>query len=746
MDEGLLFRIESIPNTGLESTSILEQAGGSPFAIIYDFESYSTLLYISSDNPYEKINTLARISEGLSFSQAGKAAFGKVAVYSFYKSIDSTSDFLFSDIFKIGINSGKFGIMFCPIKNSDIGKTKLEMEKMLGSMPSKSNLTWRGFVSAGKADSTSFQHDLFERSEESMLLKEALEQINFSITSNGIAYKISLFASMEPEYGKIVRDYIRSKVLQINEKELSNAEITDIADFVGSSKQIPFGSITASKLLKPYGNYEIKYIIKSKPVLNPFGITVGMAISQSGGSEVPVKMPQNLFNLGTIISGLPGTGKTSEAMGIVSQMNNLAEKPLIAILSPTSEWSGFCESIGMNVVKLCEDGFPINFFAPPNGISIKKFYQDLSMLLASASEPGPYQKPLEKCLLNAFRRYYQTHVKINPISLFDEIQESIIELHGSRTNTGVKYTKHGENIKSSLESLIEILQFPEYSEESADGIERLLNKGVVFDVSSVSFKMKTFFYALILNQLYSIASKFDINGDLKLRMLICIEEAQLLFKDPKSATVEDIRSRIQDFRKLGVGVMLLVHSITDIDQDIRRLCQSKIYLKQPPDVAKKASEDLVFNGIEEAEVVLKLKHLESGHGALNYVFQKGHVKINPDTIFIRTLKYGEFSIVAKDALNAADEKTKQMKRMGSASIVKAKISIIISKSDKKMPSYARLVYLTTFIFEIPIVSQEVSFEYDLINGREYYIEFLSENKKTIRKRRFISGREIKIEL
>jgi hypothetical protein len=431
-------------------------------------------------------------------------------------------------------------------------------------------------------------------------------------------------------------------------------------------------------------------------------------------------------------------------MGIISQLSKQEEKPKIAVIAPTDEWTDFGKSHGMHVIKICSDGIPINFFMPPDGVEVKRFYQDLSMLLASASESGPYQKPLEKCLLNAFRRYYSNNKAIDPISVYKEISESIIELHGTRSNTGVKYTKHGENIKSSLEGLIEILQFPEYSGRESIPFGKLLDEGIIFDVSQVSVQMKSFFYALILNQLYSETSKFDTNGDGSLRMLMCVEEAQMLFKDPKSATVMDIRSRIQDFRKLGVGLMLLVHSITDIDQDIRRLCQSKIYLKQPTDVAKKAAEDLVFFNVEEEQIIARLKHLESGFGALNYIIERDGLKLSPDTLFVKTIGYRE--IMPKIHLqNASGEAKSSLKQKTKAKLIKAKVSISFQE-QKKVPAYVRLCYLGVFMNENQITSNKMDIEYALMKSREYSLELLNDHKKLIKRVEFRASREIQLNL
>ncbi|OJI07958.1 MAG: hypothetical protein BK997_01515 [Candidatus Micrarchaeum sp. ARMAN-1] len=748
MSEPGLFRFDSVSSDGLNGQLLLERLYTDSFAVLYDFESKSTFIKINCENSSEKINLISNTIDGLSFSVANKLLpFKKASVSLFYKSTESIREDLFSDIFRIGIESGILGIVFVPLTTAELGNVKAEMEKTLSSMPNRFNSTWRNFLNLGSGDSTSFQHEIFDNSEESGILKEALEQINFAIMSNGVSYKIALFHVSDPEYKNKISEYLHSKVLVMGATEISVDNAIDVFDYVNKTKMIPFGNFAAAKLLKPYGEYDLKYIINSKPSFSDSGIKIGSVKYSSNGYHRDIKMPKNLFNLGFIISGLPGTGKTSEAMGIISQLSRQEEKPKIVVIAPTNEWDNFGKLHGMHVIKLCSDGIPINFFMPPKGIEIKRFYQDLSMLLASASESGPYQKPLEKCLLNAFRRYYSNNKVIDPISVYKEISESIVELHGSRSNTGVKYTKHGENIKSSLEGLIEILQFPEYSGNESINIGKLMEDGVIFDVSEVSVQMKSFFYALILNQLYSETSKFDTNGDGSLRMVICVEEAQLLFKDPKSATVMDIRSRIQDFRKLGVGLMLLVHSITDIDQDIRRLCQSKIYLKQPTDVAKKALEDLVFFNVEEERIIAKLKHLESGFGALNYMLEKDGSKLSPDTLFIKTIGYDEImpKTYTQKIPNMPDATVSNQKPKINARLIKANISVALQE-QKKMPAYVRLCYLGAFMKEDRITSNKVDLEYKLIKSREYSLEFLSDHKKLIKRVEFRASRQIQLNL
>ncbi|EQD34571.1 hypothetical protein B1B_17138, partial [mine drainage metagenome] len=157
---------------------------------------------------------------------------------------------------------------------------------------------------------------------------------------------------------------------------------------------------------------------------------------------------------------------TREAMSIIDSICGVHKppgKPKIAVLSSTSEWDSFAISHNFHMVRLYSDRIPINFFACGRQSDKVKFYEDLSVLLSAASKSGPYRNPMEKCLLNAFKRSYRDNHAPDPLDVYNDIEDSIIRLHGKRTNVGVKYTKHGENIKSALENLRTILSRDEFS-------------------------------------------------------------------------------------------------------------------------------------------------------------------------------------------------------------------------------------------------------------------------------------------
>jgi hypothetical protein len=89
--------------------------------------------------------------------------------------------------------------------------------------------------------------------------------------------------------------------------------------------------------------------------------------------------------------------------------------------------------------------------------------------------------------------------------------------------------------------------------------------------------------------------------------------------------------------------MILTHNVNDIETGVRRLCQSKLYLKQASDVAAVASKDLVFTYANEDDVAQKLKLLDSRVGAFSYITKTGAERITQDTVFVRTKEYDNAS-------------------------------------------------------------------------------------------------------
>ena len=750
-DYVLSFEIKDVPNKDFNKIQFFESMGNSPFILSYDFSTEKSIISLPADDAYRSLAQIEKSIPGLTFNKCDKPLFNKemnASLYYIYRKSELMSNWLMNDIFSIGVTSGTLNILFMPKNYASAQKQKERLERILSEIPIRENNSVRG---GSLFSSKSLQNDLFGASEEKDMLIELLESINSSLLSNGKVYKICIFAS---GCGAVADSYIKSKFLVLNFEEM-RSDIHALLKHVDNSNGLIFGIQHALSLLSFYGIYGLKYVIPTKIFAKESGIALGTYMKDAAvETEKVVAIDKSSLNLGCIISGLPGSGKTMEGMAIVDAIkiqakNESGDDAMIAILSPTSEWNDFAKMHNMQSIRIYDDGVPINFFKCPYNSNPTNFSENLAMLLASVSDAGPYKNPLEKCLLNAFRAIYSKTLCPDPISVYYAIQESIIKLHGKKTNTGTRYTKHGENIKSALENLAGILNRDEYA--SIEGIDILesLKKGVVFDLSNLSIKTRSFMYALIMNQIYSVLSGFEIDGDNNLRALLCIEEAQIVFGLQNTAAVEDLKYRLQDFRKKGIGLMLMVHNINDIDPNIRRLCQIKLYLKQASDVAPIACKDLVFTYAEDSEVVSKLKHLNSRTGALNYVVKNGDEKLSQDTIFIKTKYY-------QNELLDADKDTEQHKSMkyqiSARQHVNSRISLSadVQQSDKhpifNKLKYVRIMHLGEELISFDLEKHNISDPVccDLLEGAPYTMEFLDERGKTLASAMAVASDTIKI--
>lgn len=280
-----------------------------------------------------------------------------------------------------------------------------------------------------------------------------------------------------------------------------------------------------------------------------------------------------------------------------------------------------------------------------------------------------------------------------------------------------------------------MLNRPEFA--FADGIDfgAILEKGVVFDLSNVSNKMKPFFYALILGQTYGFSNSLDILGDNALRMLICLEEAQLIFgREEKSAATADLKQRIQDFRKKGVGLILITHNVTDIEPSIRRLCQTKLYFRQSSDVAKFAADDLPFNETEREAVIERLKTLEHRICALSRIENSATGKNMVDSVFVK------ISQQSTESPAKVDEVTLEV---GCRELVRSPMKIRFTGvgGESKSHAKAEVFYVGEKIFEGESDNNGFILVEGVISGKKYRVAILGEKKRDTKAFDIIAGKD-----
>lgn len=524
---------------------------------------------------------------------------------------------------------------FCASSIGEVSKLKHDIEDRISKIDVRQSHTTS---SRQTMENDSASSDLYYQSYEKKLLGMFLENINEILISRYSSYKVAFLVEKSAMSDDII-SCLKSTSIVLDIKHVKVKNIDDLYSKAGNLPSFPLSYSNAAQgiCLSNRIAKAVKINTRSRP---PNGdILIGNHIESGiNETEEKVRMSSSVLNLGILIAGLPGTGKTRAAQNIISQSIRLNSKAVI--ISPTSEWNRFGEINGLNVITAGKSNLNINFFKCETS-NPRRFYENLAMLLAEGCNCGPYKNSLEKCLLSAFSKVYANTKNPDPQSVYEEIEESIIEQHGKRTSTSVKYTKHGENTKAALESLRQLLMIPQFAYAESTCFMKLFEGGIVFDLSFMSNNSKPLLYALFLNQVYNICDELDLNGDDKLRVLLCLEEAQMVFNpDDESGATHDLKQRIQNFRKNGVGIMLIAHNINDISPNIRRLCQNKLYFRQSADIAKYAANDLVFDEPDYEKVVTILKTLGQRECAVNAITIQDGQKAVSNSIFSKIHEYG----------------------------------------------------------------------------------------------------------
>lgn len=730
------FRVDALPSPSPAGIEFFRSIGKRAFMVLYDLSDEKTYICIEGSEGLSP-SILASNLPGLEVSQAKmpQSAYGEAHMLSLYKAPSAAYDLVNRIISLYYGRSSAIALLFEPENESEVSAFKSEIEGILSNRIVRSTSSILGGAFGSRANMSS-QKEIYENSDENMLLKNLLEDIDNSILSGDGVYK-TMMSVIDDDHDEIYA-FIKDRSIVLSRTDCRGAGPEAMFMCMHKTKPILMGISHASSFLSFHGNARVNYTVTSLPSYSEGNIPLGTYLREGVyDTHIEIKIAESALNLGLVITGLPGSGKTSVAMSIIDRVCKLHgsdKRPKIVIISSTSEWNHFAVAHNLHLIRMYKDRMPINFFSCSEESNRIQFYEDLSVLLANAAKAGPYRNPMEKCFLNAFRRSYRDSSSPDPAGVYDAVEESIIRLHGKRTNAGIRYTKHGENIKSALENLRGILAREEFSAPDWVPLGRVFDEGVVFDVSSVSNSAKPYMYSLILNQVYATANNFDENGDDSLRLVICIEESQILFdsssRDDTAAT-EDLSRRIQDFRKRGIALMLITHNAIDIPPQIRRICQNKIYMKQASDTSIMAARDLVFSGADPDLVVLKLNHMNSRMAAMDYVAKSGGEKMAGDSIFIRTMDYSQpkFPASAIDFYEAEKLRFNEAKRGD----VEVSLEQCAGKEALAKPeglSYAQAESFGEVIEEAAISNNRCTF-HNMVFGKRYKLNLLNSKGRII---------------
>ncbi len=624
--------ISSIPSS-FNPKVILDGMISNEFILIHDFLNMKTLLKCDSIDSFNNISSLA---PGLEFKHEDLIK-NKNKRYVITPTPIGVDSYTISKAYEIFSNKDVvIYLHFIPVKPSEVLQLMKNIEKHLSGEATRFTKSFSNTFFAERGGST--QADLYYNSDERKLLIGMLDILNNIALRNFSAY--SLIIEVDSTDLKLVENiaqYFRSQ-FNIKYGGFRNNDNEVRKDYINT---VPFDGEHILPFLAISPKTTQVETLKCLPIPASSGDILAGEVLHDGIvlSLDKLLLEKRIFNLGTVITGLPGAGKSRMMMAIIRHLIEQDKDIRVIVIAPTKEWGNFAQDNSFEYLDFSNPQNKINLFSCNSDNRIK-FAQDMAVLLANASGAGPYTRSLEKCLLGALTKTYSYSSDPNPTSMYSYILDEIKTQHAQKTAISTKYTKHGENILSSLEGLRLILSNPSYCFNNVRKISDYLNSNIVFDVSEISNNMKEFFYASILNQIYSIIEGLDEFGNEKLRILLVLEEAQIaLGKEEGNAVVEDMKERIQDFRKKGVGLVLITHNVIELPASIRRLCQTKFYFRQAADISKHAVTDLGFKSESIIDATRKMLTLGQGVCAVTYANdENGSINIR-GPIFLKTEKF-----------------------------------------------------------------------------------------------------------
>lgn len=712
------FNISSISNE-FERKALFEYMLGNSFVIVHSLGDARTSIVTS----YEKTSLINSASIGIKVDSPSKTSeidlelfFVPLATFcpkQTWQGVQHAPEYPLDTLYKI-FNSNKSTAFtsFVAPSPEEVTRLRDELENRASSISVRRSFST---ALAETRQNTSDSADLHYNSFEKRVLGLAIDNITDIMLSRYASYKVAFFIEATDSSDEIIR-YLQSNSIILGKKKIRARSIVDLIKHASGSQAIPLSYQNAAQAISLSYKIARTSKIETRPQSCSGDIRIGRyldsAINETAES---VSISSKSLNLGTLITGMPGTGKTRSAQGIISQASEITSKPII--ISPTGEWRAFAEKNSIDYINLQDPTIRINFFKCET-TNRRKFYESLAMLMATGCRAGPYRNSIEKCLLSAFSKVYLNSSNPDPQDVYSEIEEAIIEQHGRRTGAGVKYTKHGENTKSSLESLRQVLMMCQFAYSGGISFSELTKSGAVFDLSGISNNSKPIIYSLILNQVYNLCDEFDVYGDQETRLIICLEEAQLVFGlDDDSGATQDLGERIQNFRKTGVALMLITHNINDISPNIRRLCQNKLYFRQSADVAKYAANDLIFDESQSDNIISILKTMGQRVCAVNSILTYNGAKNASNSVFSKVDEY----LLPRDA-----------KAQVNFQVQHDPTEITLSQaSQESMPIRYEIYYLGEKMCHGELKSQRTAIP-NLLKGKSYKIILLSDKKRNNR--------------
>lgn len=256
----------------------------------------------------------------------------------------------------------------------------------------------------------------------------------------------------------------------------------------------------------------------------------------------------NTLTKHALIVGMPGTGKTTFSVHLLLQMYR-SGIPFLAIEPTKTEYRALIDQIsdlqiftpGKNKVS----PFVINPFLPPKGITVEQYIPSLlSAFKAAFSMPSPLDTIFQQAVQEVYIKYgwrdYSTveDFDVKKFGLYEFIQVFKELIERQKYSAEVK----GNLMTGGIFRLRELInQNPNiYDSVESVPLEDLLCAPTVLELNAIdNEEQKSVLMALLLIQI-CVYTKQNHKGDGKLKNLLLLDEAHVLFKAQQESGEEEI--------------------------------------------------------------------------------------------------------------------------------------------------------------------------------------------------------------
>ena len=316
---------------------------------------------------------------------------------------------------------------------------------------------------------------------------------------------------------------------------------------------------------------------------------------ESEQSSTWIGCAQNTLTKHALIVGMPGTGKTTFSVNLLLQMYRRGI-PFLAIEPTKTEYRALIDRIpdlqiftpGKNKVS----PFVINPFLPPKGITVEQYIPSLlSAFKAAFSMPSPLDTIFQQAVQEAYIKYgwrdYSTveDSYVKKFGLYEFIQVFKELIQRQKYSSEVK----GNLMTGGIFRLRELInQNPNiYDTVESVPLEDLLCAPTILELNAIDNEVqKSVLMALLLIQI-CVYTKQNHKGDGKLKNLLLLDEAHVLFKAQQGSgngeggnnAVHSLENMLAEIRSYGTGIVIADQSPAAVGSEVIKNTDIKVIFR-----------------------------------------------------------------------------------------------------------------------------------------------------------------------